>query len=1084
MRRLLLLLIIFAFSLQGFSQTKEARLLRFPNIHGDTVVFSYAGDIYIANINTGQARRLTSDPGYEMFAKISPDGKWIAFTAQYDGNTEVYVMPVQGGVPRRLTYTATLNRDDVSDRMGPNNIVMGWTPDSKKIIFRSRMHSFNSFRGHLYLVDLQGDMPEPLPIMDGGFCSFSPDGKKLAFNYVFREFRTWKHYRGGMADDIWIYDFKTGKAKRLFKNPAQDIFPMWHGDKIYFISDRDWIMNLFVYDLKTGKTTKLTKFDTYDIKFPSIGKNRIVFENGGYLYYYDIPTGQLKQIHIYINNDFASTRNHLVDASRYIESYDVSPHGKNLVFSARGDIFIVPTDSKLATKNITNTQGVFERDVAWSPKGDYIAYFSDKSGEYEIYIQKADGSEPPQQITKNADTYYYNLLWSPDGTKLLFNDKKLRLRYVDIKTKKVVLVDTSNYWEFNDFSWSPDSRYIVYTKHDFAHTYSRIYIYDTQTRQHHAITDGWYSSHSAIFSSDGKYLIFVSDRDFNPIYSDVEWNYAYKDMARPYIVLLSKNTPNPFLTQNQKNTQKDKKDSRSDNSQVQVKIDFDGIGDRILQIPVRPANYYNLDYADGKIYYIYKKFNDKHTTVCYYDLKTKKEQQIGQDFSFKITADGKKMLVVKDKNYSVIDLPTSQVKIDKNVDLSGMQLWVDYQAEWRQIFYDVWRQMRDFFYDPNMHGLDWQAVKKKYEVLLPYVHHRNDLTYILGEMIGELNIGHAYVGGGDRPKIKRIYTGLLGAQFVKDKKSGYFKVAKILQGANWSKDLLSPLQMPGVNVKQGDYILAIDGIPTNTVNNIYQLLIGKGGKYVELTVNSKPDLATARKVTVKARKSEADLYYYDWVQHNLKYVSQKSGGQIGYIHIPDMMTDGLNKFVEYFYPQLRKKALIIDDRGNGGGNVSPMIIERLRRKMIMQQMARNVQTLGPVPEQTQVGPKVLLINQYSASDGDLFPYQFKAYKIGPVIGVRSWGGVVGIRGSLPLIDGGYLYKPEFGHYSADGKKWIVEGHGVDPDIVVENNPADYYRGHDAQLDKAIEVAKQLIKTYPQKITPHPPFPDKSKPQNN
>ena len=1082
MRRLLVLLIIFVFSFSAFSQTNEARLLRFPNIHGNKVVFSYAGDIYIANINTGLARRLTSDPGYEMFPKFSPDGKWIAFTAQYDGNTEVYVMPSEGGVPRRLTYTATLKRDDVSDRMGPNNIVMGWTPDSKKIIFRSRMHSFNSFRGHLYLVDLKGDMPEPVPIMDGGFCSFSPDGQKLAFNYVFREFRTWKHYRGGMADDIWIYDFKTGKAKRLFKNPAQDIFPMWYKDKIFFISDRDWTMNLFVYDLKTGKTTKLTNFDKYDIKFPSIGQNRIVFENGGYLYYYDIPTGQLKQIHIYIKNDFASTRNHLVDASKYIESYDVSPHGKNLVFSARGDIFIVPTDSKKATKDITNTQGVFERDVAWSPKGDYVAYFSDKSGEYEIYIQKADGSQPPQQITKNADTYYYDLLWSPDGTKLLFNDKKLRLRYVDIKTKKITLVDTSNYWEFRDFAWSPDSRYIVYSKLDFSHTYPVIYIYDTKTHKRHAITDGWYSSHSAIFSSDGKYLIFVSNRDFNPIYSDVEWNYAYKDMARPYIVLLSKNTPNPFLPEKQENADNQKNKSKADSGKVQVKIDFDGIKDRIIQIPVRPANYYNLDYADGKIYYVYKKFNDEHTTVCYYDLNKRKEVQIGQDFSFEITPDGKKMLVVKDDKYAVIDLPTSQVSIDKYVDLSGMKLWVDYQAEWRQIFYDVWRQMRDFFYDPNMHGVDWEAVKKKYEVLLPYVHHRNDLTYILGEMIGELNIGHAYVGGGDRPKIKRIYTGLLGAQFKKDPKTGYFKVSKILQGATWSKDLLSPLQMPGVDVKQGDYILAIDGVPTNTVNNIYQLLVGKGGQYVELTVNSRPDLATARKVTVKALKSEADLYYYDWVQHNLKYVSQKSNGQIGYIHIPDMMSEGLNKFVEYFYPQLRKKALIIDDRGNGGGNVSPMIIERLRRKMIMQVMARNVPTMGPVPEQTQVGPKVLLINQYSASDGDLFPYQFKAYKIGPLIGVRTWGGVTGIRGSLPLIDGGYLYKPEFGHYSADGKKWIIEGHGVDPDIVVENNPADYYRGHDAQLDKAIEVAKQLMKTYPQKITPHPAFPNKSKPQ--
>ncbi len=1077
MKKLLVFVVAFmSFWAVSAQQAQEARLMRFPNIRGDKVVFTYAGDLYIVNINGGVARRLTSDPGYEMFAKISPDGKWIAFTGQYDGNTEVYVIPVEGGVPRRLTYTATLNRDDVADRMGPNNIVMGWTPDSKKIIFRSRMHSFNSFRGQLYMVDLQGDLPEEVPVLDGGFCSFSPDGKKLAFNRIFREFRTWKYYRGGMADDIWIYDYNTGKATRLFENPAQDIFPMWYKDKIFFASDRDRTMNLFVYDLKTKETKKVTNFTDYDVKFPSIGGDKIVFENGGFLYYYDIPSGEIKQIHVYINNDFASTRNKLVDASKYIESGDISPEGDKLVFSGRGDIFIVPVKDGV-TKNITNTQGVFERDVAWSPKGDYVAYISDKSGEYELYIQKADGSEPPVQITKNADTYYYKLKWSPDGKKLLFNDKKLRLRYVDIQTKKVTLVDKGETWEITEFNWSPDSRWIVYTKPTWSKL-SSIWVYDTQTGKKHQITDGWYASYDPTFSDDGKYIAFVSNRDFSPIYSDVEWNFAYKDMARPYLVLLTKDVKNPFApgaSDKQDNVKKDK----SSTATPVVKIDFDGITHRIVQVPVRPANYYNLYLVKNKLYYIGGKFNDDQMTAYVYDLKKKKETVLAKGIGFRISANGKKMLVRKGKKYAVIDLPTGKINISKFVDLSGMQLYVDYQKEWRQIFDDAWRQMRDFFYDPNMHGVDWKAIHDKYAVLLPYVHHRNDLTYILGEMIGELNIGHAYVGGGDRPEVKRIYTGLLGARFSRDAKTGYFRVVKVLEGASWSKDLLSPLTQPGVNVKPGDYIVAIDGVPTNTVRNIYQLLVGKGGKEVELTVNSKPSLQGARKVVVKALKDESKLYYYNWVQHNLRYVSEKTNGQVGYIHIPDMLSDGLNEFVKYFYPQLRKKALIIDDRGNGGGNVSPMIIERLRRQMVMQSMARNIPTLGPIPEQTQVGPKVLLINQYSASDGDLFPYQFKQYHIGPLIGTRTWGGVTGIRGSEPFIDGGYLYKPEFGHYSADGKKWIIEGHGVDPDIVVDNNPADYYKGKDAQLDKAIETVEKLMKTYPQKITPHPPFPDKS-----
>lgn len=1076
MRRLfvfLLLTIVSAWSLIAQS-TEEARLLRFPNVRGDKVVFTYAGDLYIVNINGGVARRLTSHPGFEMFAKISPDGKWIAFTGQYDGNTEVYVMPIDGGVPKRLTYTATLTRDDVADRMGPNNIVMGWTPDSKKIIFRSRMHSFNSFRGQLFTVDLEGNLPEEVPIQDGGFCSFSPDGKKLAFNRIFREFRTWKYYRGGMADDIWVYDYTTGKADRLFENPAQDIFPMWYEDKIFFASDRDRTMNLFVFDLKTKETKKVTDFTDFDIKFPSIGGDKIVFEKGGYLYYYDIPTGQIKQIHVYINNDFASTRNRLVDASKYIESVDISPEGKSLVFSGRGDIFIVPVKDG-ATKNITRTQGVFERDVRWSPKGDYVAYISDRSGEYEIYIQKADGSEPPVQLTKGADTYYFKLRWSPDGKKILFNDKKLRLRYVDINTKKIVEVDKGETWEINDYAWSPDSRWIVYTKYTWEMLPS-IWVYDTQTGKRHQITDGWYTSYSPRFSDDGQYIVFVSDRDFSPIYSDVEWNYAYKDMARPYLVLLNKDVKNPFAPasgQSQSQT-KDKEGG------VQVNIDFDDISHRIVAVPVRPANYYNIYAVGGKLYYIARKFNDEHSTAYIYDLKKKKETQFATDISFSISANGKKMLVRKGKGkYAVIDLPGGQIKLNEFVDLGGMKLYVDYQKEWRQIFDDAWRQMRDFFYAPNMHGVDWKAVHDKYAALLPYVHHRNDLTYIIGEMIGELNVGHAYVGGGDRPEVQRIYTGLLGARFKKDPRTGYFRVVKILEGPTWSENLRSPLMQPGVNVKEGDYILAIDGVPTNTVNNIYQLLVGKGGKEVELTVGKNADLKSARKVVVKTLKSESDLYYYNWVQNNLRYVSEKTNGQVGYIHIPDMLSHGLNEFVKYFYPQLRKKALIIDDRGNGGGNVSPMIVERLRRQMVMQSMARNIPTLGPVPEQTHVGPKVLLVNMYSASDGDLFPYQFKQYKIGPVIGVRTWGGVIGIRGSLPFIDGGTLNKPEFGHYSADGKKWIIEGHGVDPDIVVDNNPAEAFRGKDAQLDKAIEVALDLIKKYPQKITPAPQFPDKT-----
>ncbi len=1062
----------------GFSQTQEARLLRFPAVNGNQVVFTYAGDLYTVDINGGIARRLTSDIGYEMFAKISPDGKYIAFTAQYDGNTEVYLMPAEGGQPVRLTYTATLDRDDVADRMGPNNIVMAWTPDSKQIIFRSRCHSFNSFRGQLFSVSIDGGMPKEVPILDGGFCSFNEDGSKLAFNKIFREFRTWKYYRGGMADDIWIYDFKEDKAYKIFENPAQDIFPMWYKNKIFFISDRDRIMNLFCYDLDTKKITKITNFTEYDIKFPSIGGDKIIFENGGYLYYYDIPKDTVKKITVYINNDFANTRTNLVDASKYIRSVDISPDNKTLLVSARGEIFLVPVKNG-STKNITLTSGVHERNAVWSPDSTYIAYLANKTGEFEIFIQKADLSEPPVQITNTGETYKFKIKWSPDGSKIAWYDKMLRLRYVDIKTKKITDVDKSDTWEISSFNWSPDGRYITYVLPEREH-YGRIFIYDTKTAKKYPVTEGWYMASAPNFSFDGKYLLFASARDFSPTYSDVEWNAIYKDMERVYLVLLNKNVKNPFAPGYENDN--DNSDTVSNPLKVKVNIDFDGIQDRIISLPIRPSNYWSIYEINGKVYYSEESYDDETNSVYVYDLKEKKETLLATDVSFYIPWNAKKMLVKKDGKFAVIDLPETKIDFSdvKFADMSDMKVNVNYREEWAEIFEEVWRQMKDFFYDPNMHGVDWQKIHDKYAVLLPYVNHRNDLTYILGEMIGELNVGHAYVGGGDRPKVKKVYTGLLGARFEKDPKTGYFKITKILQGENWSEELRSPLTEPGVDVKEGEYIIAINGIPTNTVKNIYQLLVGKAGKDVELTVNSQPAEKGSRKVIVKPLKSEANLYYYNWVQNNIKKVSEATNGQVGYIHIPDMLSHGLNEFTKYFYPQIMKKGLIIDDRGNGGGNVSPIIIERLRREMVMQAVARNVPMGEPVPAQTHLGPKVLLVNEYSASDGDLFPYQFKAYKLGTVIGKRTWGGVVGIRGPLPLIDGGYLYKPEFAHYSKDGSHWIIEGHGVDPDIVVENNPADAFKGKDAQLDKAIEVILQQIKNYPDKLTPPPPFPDKSK----
>ncbi|HCM29316.1 MAG TPA: S41 family peptidase [Bacteroidales bacterium] len=1087
---LLLNLILITMS---YSQ-QEARLLRFPTTDGDKIVFTYAGQLYLVPKQGGTARQLTTGDGYAIFPRFSPDGKWLAFTGQYDGNTEVYLMPANGGTPKRLTYTATLNRDDLSDRMGPNNIVIGWTPDSKYIIYRSRKKSFNDFVGQLFLVSIDGGLSTQLPLSTGGFCSYSIDGKFLAFNRVFREFRTWKYYRGGMADDIRIFNFDSKEIINITNNEAQDIIPMWIDDEIYFISDRDRTMNLFVYNTKTKETSKVTNFDDYDIKFPShcAAKELIVFEKGGFIYTFDTKTKQANKVSIFINQDLPLARIVKVNAADYITSFTLSPGGERLGFSARGDIFSVPATEGVI-RNLTKTSGVHERNVEWSPDGKYLAYLSDETGEFEIYIQKHNGSEPPIQLTKNADTYYFELQWSPDSKKLLFSDKKLRLRYVDIETKNITEVAQSQVWEYNDFTWSPDSRYIAYCdpqKNDF----NIIRIYDTQTKETYDLTDMWYDSHSPHFSADGKYLYFVSERDFNPIYSRVEWNYAYQDMSKIYLAILDKSTPNPLAPKNDdldltKKTPDDKKEDKKKKNKeiteeekdtlVKVIIDIDGLKDRIVSLPIDVSTYWNLQDTDDKILYQRKGSKDEKVQLFAFDLKERKETKLGEFDTYLLSIDKKKILVKNKDNYYVLDFAVGELKPDKKVPTQDMIVWIDKKAEWQQIFYEAWRQMRDFFYVPNMHGLNWEKIKNKYEVFLPYIANKHDLNYIIGEMIGELSIGHAYVGGGDVPTIDKIYTGLLGAELSKDTKTGYFKIDKILDGANWSRNLRSPLQEIQVNAKVDDYIISIDNIQTNTVDDIYKLLIDKANKQVEMLINNIPSVQGARRVIVVPIADETALYYYNWVQNNIKLVNEKTNGQVGYIHIPDMGVEGLNEFVKYFYPQLTKKALIIDDRGNGGGNVSPMILERLLRVPQRATMARNVLIPGVVPAQTMIGPKVLLFNQYSASDGDLFPYGFKKYNIGKTIGVRSWGGVVGIRGSLPFVDGTYLNKPEFASYSIDESKWIIEGHGVEPDIVIDNDPYREYLGIDDQLLKAIEVIMEELQNA-KEIPNIPTPPDKSK----
>jgi len=1055
------------------SPDEEARLLRFPAVHGDRIVFTYAGDLYTVPAKGGTARRLTSHPGFEMFPRFSPDGKQVAFTAQYDGNTEVFVVPADGGEPKRLTYTATLGRDEVSDRMGPNNIVMGWTPDGKNVLFRSRMRSFNDFIGQLYTVPAEGGLPEELPLPRGGFASYSADGKQLAYNRIFREFRTWKRYRGGMCDDVWLYDFATKKTEQLTDDLGQDIIPMFVGGKVYFISDRGTgqRFNLYSVDPATKKTERHTDFAEFDIKFPSAGADAIVFENGGYIYHFDAKGGKAEKVAVKILEDRLGARGALTDVSKNVASYEVSPDGKRALFSARGDVFTVPA-AEGVTRNLTRSPGAHERNPKWSPDGKSVAFVSDATGEDEIHVGPADGSAPAKPVTSGADTYKYELFWSPDSKKILWGDKKLRLQFVDVETKKVTLVNQAKAFEIRSFAWSPDSKWVAFARPE-VETLGKVYLYSLASGKSTEVTDGWYAAGSPAFSADGKYLYFVSQRDFNPTYGQTEFNHTYSDMSRVYFVTLAKATPNPLAPKLDDEPTTPKKEEKKDGP-VEVKVELDGLAGRVVALPGPAGNYGNLASTGNSLYY-FRTATGSPRQLYVFDLGTKKETALGNVGGYEVSADGKKMLVQKDGKYAIIDLPKAPVTIGEALNLSGLEVALDRRAEWKQMFHECWRQMRDFFYDPGLHGVDWVAVRKKYEPLVEHVAHRADLTYVIGEMISEINAGHAYIGGGELPEVRKVQQGLLGAEFQRDDKTGFFQVARVLPGENWIAKRRSPLTEVGVNVSAGDWIVAVNGRPTSEVKNINELLVNAAGKPVVLSVSEKPSTEGARRVVVTPTNDEGDLYYYAWVQGNIKKVADATGGKVGYIHVPDMQQAGLNEFAKHYYPQLKKQALVIDVRGNGGGNVSPQIIERLRREAAMVGIARNAEP-NVDPGGTFVGPMACLLNEFSASDGDIFSYRFRHYKLGPLIGKRSWGGVVGIRGPLPLLDGGSLSKPEFSRFDLAGKEWVMENVGVSPDVVVDNDPAREFAGEDQQLNKAVELLLAELKKNPPKTVAPPPFP--------
>jgi tricorn protease len=1076
MKKLIIILALVASTAGAFAQTNLTRLLRQPDIHGDTVAFVYGGDIWLASAKGGEARRLTSDAGMEYFPKFSPDGKWIAFTGDYSGSRQVFVISVDGGMPRQLTFYNDVG--SIPPRGGIDNRVLDWTPDGKSILFNPHRLPWSDRMPAHYVIPFEGGMETKLAIPEGSAGSYSPDGKRLAFTHIEREFRTWKHYRGGRAQDVWIFDLTNNSAEKITDTPWTDNQPVWIGDTIYFVSDRPdgARLNLWSYDLKTKQTKKVTNHTDFDVLWPSGDRTQVVYENGGYIYRFDSASGKDERIPIHVYSDFKTTLPYFQNVQQNIESYSLSPGGARALFVARGDVFTAPAKEG-EIRNETQTPGIRERDASWSPDGKWIAYLSDRNmdqqgGDYEIYVRNADGSGGERQITHDARAWRFAPIWSPDSKMLAFSDKDLTLRVVDVASGKVTDVDKDQYGDITHYRWSPDSKWIAYTKLNEAR-FPSIYVYSVGDAKSYRLTNGRANDQEPVFDPKGRYLYFTSTRDFNLTFSAWEFNYVYTDPQRVYVATLSADGPALFLPQSDEEKatappapEKKEEPKKEEPKGVTVKIDPAGFENRVRAIPGPSGTYDSLVALNNGILYMTGDGNQR--TLKFYNIDDRKEETIVENIrGYDISNNLEKLIVRTANGYSILAPKPGQKPADSALKLEHLEMKVDPRAEWAQEFTDAWRILRDWFYDPNMHGNDWNAIRAKYGALLPFVANRNDLDYIFGELAGELNAGHVYVSPAPGSGPDRVDNGLLGADIVPD--SGYFRIAHIFPGENWQDSSRSPLTEPGVKVREGDYILAVDGTSTKGVDNFYRLLENKATRVVSLLVNSKPDTAGAHEEKVRPVKKETNLRYLDWVASRRAYVEKASGGRIGYIHLPNTGEEGNRELFKGFYPQVDKDALIIDDRYNGGGFIPDRMIELLDRPVLNYWVRRGTKP-GATPAYAHIGPKAMLINGYSASGGDALPYYFRKRKLGTIIGERTWGGLIGLSGNPDLMDGGNVSAPQFRFLDTEGM-WAVEGVGVSPDIEVYDRPDLVAAGKDPSLEAAVKLLMdELAKNPPKKVT--------------
>jgi tricorn protease len=1065
----------------------DARMLRFPDINKELTVFVYGGDLWSVSSNGGDAKRLTSHSGLELYPKISPDGQWIAFSGEYSGSRQIFVIPSGGGIPRQLTWYNSVGV--MPPRGGWDNVVLDWTPDSKQILIRANRTPMGERNGKYFLVSLDGKLEKPLQIFNGGFGVLSPDGTKIVFTPVDREFRNWKRYKGGRATDLWIYDLNANTSEQITNFEGTDQLPTWSGDNIFFASDRDLKLNIWQYNTLTKETKQITRHTEFDVMWPSGNGDQLVYENGGYLYKLNLQTGKSERLKISINFDNPNLVPYYKNVKENIHSFTVSPSGKRALFDARGDIFSVPAENGV-TENLTETQGIREIYPAWSPDGKYISYYSDQTGEYELYLLENKKGAEPRQVTSGSSAWKYEPLWSPDSKYLLFSDRTLNLRLVESLTGKITDVDHATASEIRSYDFSPDSRWVTYTK-EGSNEKSQIWVYEIATAKKQALTDGTYSDDSPVFSQCGNYIFFTSNRDYNLTRSSFESDYLFTRATRLYALSLTTKSPKIFKDKNDvepvktektsaaPGAAKDKKskgaavDTSSAKKEVKVDIDFSGINNRVTVLPGEAGDYRIVGAVEGGLIFI------SNRKLIKFNLAEEKNEDILERVTTaSISADGKTAVYRSGEDYGITRLTPGQKPGAGKLNLDGLEMKIDPQKEWNQIYVDAWRIFRDYFYVGNLHGVDWTAMKDRYSALLPYVGHRADLDYILNEIVAESNTGHCYVDWGDFEAVKRVDNGLLGAELTADEAAGRYRITKIYQGENWNPSRRSPLTGQGVDVKEGDYLISIDGKDITTAMNPYVYLENKAGKTVEITVNSTASAANSRTSVIKPVSSELALFNFNWVNERRAMVDRLSGGRIGYIYVPNTSVDGTREIYHGMYTYFNREALIIDERYNGGGFIPDNIADLLDRKTLSY-WYQNGLVPGKSPSIAHDGPKAMLINGYSSSGGDAFPYYFKKLGLGKLIGTRTWGGLVGISGNARLVDGGYVSVPRFGVFDPD-EGWIIEGRGVSPDIEVVERPEQLAKRIDPCVEKAVEVLLRELKEHPVKKVTVPAPPDRSK----